>query len=211
MLIDKLIADIEASSFIETNYDNRLISTARLLEILKSHESAKAAEQPKEYDEYVPTHAELSNQPDERSGLVGLSAKITRAIAMTQRAPHDLNSDCGKRMTDDAYVEYLGPYLQKTVAAVIAVLPVRESVGWISVKDDLPRHYVDVLVFRGKSYAARPMVSRITDKSVYEDTGEYFNGKMQKERTGYKMEWDIDGVTHWMPLPATNQIEGESK
>lgn len=59
---------------------------------------------------------------------IDLASAITRAIALTQRAPHYLNSDAGERMSDDAYVEYLSPYLQKTVAAVIAVLPKREIV-----------------------------------------------------------------------------------
>lgn len=178
--------------------DESEINSARFTEILceaiqnTRHEAAKASERPEadRYSNGSKIGADCTDQP------VSLPEARLRVMNIVVPGFHS-NRTVGE-LYGDTFIEEI----------IKAAQLKRESGGWISVKTTVPSYYNDVLVFRPRHHP-RITISRIDVINDYENTGEYFNGIMQKERTGYHMDWIGDGITHWMPLPATNEIEGD--
>jgi hypothetical protein len=82
-----------------------------------------------------------------------------------------------------------------TVASQGAARPTQPSTSeqmvWISIKDALPAYRRQVLLYTAKDEAT------LGYRKSTDHAGEHFEGEYSVERDSC----DVNGVTHWMPLP----------
>jgi hypothetical protein len=70
---------------------------------------------------------------------------------------------------------------------------------WISVKDILPENKEMVLVSIPDSLLV--MVNHVVEFSLNEYSGNHIWQTINSSHPAYTLYANVDGVTHWMPLP----------